>query len=77
MEAIALTSYGSNLVQNFLKTELKRRFLTSPEWLPASPDCNPLDYFFWDAVKSRVYEQAVYEPRRIEGKNKSRLERYR
>ena len=23
---------------------------------PKSPDCNPLDYFFWDAVKRKVYE---------------------
>ena len=36
-------SHRSKLVQNFMKTELKRRFVTSAEWPPASPDCNPLD----------------------------------
>ena len=55
-------SHRSKLVQNFMKTELKHRFVTSAEWPPASPDCNPLDYIFWDAVKSRVYEGRLNKP---------------
>ena len=73
MEAIALTSDSSNLVQNFLKTELKRLFLTSPEWLPASLDFNLLDYFFWDAVKSRVYEGRLNKPFINLGELKARI----
>ena len=26
------------------------------EWPPTSPDCNPLDYYFWEKVQRKVYE---------------------
>jgi len=26
------------------------------------PDANPLDYFFWDLVKSKVYKRSAGEP---------------
>ena len=26
------------------------------EWPPASPDCNSLDYYFWEKVQRKVYE---------------------
>ena len=48
--------HTSNLVQNFLKEELKRRYVNAQEWPPTSPDSNPLDYFFWNKVKEKVYE---------------------
>ena len=25
------------------------------EWPPAYPDCNRLDYYFWDKIKIKVY----------------------
>ena len=81
MEAIALTSNGSNLVQNFLRNELKRRFFDVSWTASGIPRLQSPGLIFLGCgqVKSlwRKVEQAVYEPRRIEGKNKSRLERYR
>ncbi|GFW41503.1 uncharacterized protein TNCV_465911 [Trichonephila clavipes] len=29
------------------------------DWLPSSPDLNPLDFFFWCHLKSLVYETPV------------------
>ena len=54
-------SHRSNLVQDFLKETLKRRFINASEW-PASPDTNPLDYFFCNSVKSKVYEGRLGKP---------------
>ena len=51
----AATSHTSNLCQNYLMQELGTRFITKNEWPPASPDCNPLDYYFWDALSTAVY----------------------
>ena len=31
--------------------------LNHTEWLSASPDCNPLDYYFWDKMQIKVYEE--------------------
>ena len=39
----------------FLKKNLKRRFVQCVERPPSSPDVNPLDYFFWDLIKTMVY----------------------
>ena len=39
-------SHWSQLVQDFLKTKLKRRFIRAKKWPPSSPDGNPLDYFY-------------------------------
>ena len=55
-------SHRSNLVQDFLKDTLKRRFISKEEWPPSSPDTNPLDYWFWDAVKMKVYEGRAGRP---------------
>ena len=30
--------------------------MTKLEWPAHSPDANPLDYYFWDRVKTEVYE---------------------
>ena len=48
-------SHRSNLIQNFLEQTLKCRFIKCVEWPPSSPDVNPLDYFFWDLVQTKVY----------------------
>ena len=39
-------SHRATLVQDLLKEKLNKRFIKHTEWLPASPDCNPLDYNF-------------------------------
>ena len=49
-------SHRSNLMQSFLTEKLKNHFVKATEWPPSSPDCNPLDYFFWDKIKLKVYE---------------------
>jgi hypothetical protein len=49
-------SHRHHAVQSFLKEKFKSRFLPSDAWPPGSPDCNPLDFFFWDSVKCKVYE---------------------
>ena len=55
-------SHGSNLVQDFLENTLKPRFVKFVELPPSSPDVNPLDYFFWDLVKTKVYQGRAGEP---------------
>ena len=47
-------SHGTKIIQNFLRGELKSRFANT-EWRPSSPDCNLLDYYFWNKVKEKVY----------------------
>ena len=42
-------------MQNFLKQKLESRFVKNIDWLLKSPDCNPLDYYFWDRVQEKVY----------------------
>ena len=49
-------SHASNIVQNWLKDNYKTRYVTKLEWPAHSPDANPLDYYFWDKVKTEVYE---------------------
>ena len=51
-----------NLVQDFLEKTLKRRFVKYVEWPPSSPDVNPLDYIFWDLVKTKIYQDRAGEP---------------
>ena len=48
-------SHRSNLVQDFLEKSLKRRFVKCVVWPLFSPDVNPLNYFFWDLLKTKVY----------------------
>ena len=55
-------SHRSNLVQNFLRERLHSRFMKSSEWPPSSPDCNPLDYHFWNKIKEKVYEDRFNQP---------------
>jgi len=66
-------SHRSNLVQDFLEQTLKRRFVKSVEWPPASPDANPLDYFFWDLVKCKVYKGRAGEPFKSEDELKIKI----
>ena len=71
-------SRRSNLVQDFLEKSLKHRFVKCVEWPPSSPDVNPLDYFFWDLVKTKVNQGRAGEPfssERLKNENKSCVER--
>ena len=52
-------SHRSNLVQDFLQETLNSRFIKTHEWPPSSPDCNPLNYYFWNKVKEKVYENRL------------------
>lgn len=55
-------SHRANIVQDFLKERLCTRFIKSTEWPPSSPDCNPLDYHFWNKIKEKVYEERFGRP---------------
>ena len=55
-------SHRANQVQNFLKQKLKSRFVKNTDWPPKSPDCNPLDYYFWDHVPEKVYDGCYCYP---------------
>jgi len=54
-------SHRSNLVQDFLKEK-------------SSPDFNPLDFYFWDAVKEKVYGDRLYKPFKNEDKLKQKIQ---
>lgn len=55
-------AHRSNLCQNFLSERLNRRYVKKEDWPPKSPDSNPLDYYFWSRVKSKVYEGRMNKP---------------
>ena len=51
------SAHTSNLVQDYLRQEFGRYgFVNKKQWPPKSPDLNPLDYWFWNALIERVYE---------------------
>ena len=56
------TSHTSNRVQRFLNETIPRRFIAKDQWPPRSPDSNPLDYYFWNEVKRKVYEGRLKRP---------------
>ena len=66
-------SHRSNLVQDFLEKTFKRRFVKCVEWPPSSPDVNPLDYFFWDLVKTKAYQGRAEEPFSSEEELKTKI----
>ena len=66
-------SHRSNLIQDFLEKTLKHRFIKYVEWPPSSPDVNPLDYFFWDLVKTKVYRGRAGESFSSEGESKTKV----
>ena len=56
------SSHQFHLVQDFLKTKMKHLLVRVEEWPPFLPDVNPLDYFYWDFVKIKVYEGRSRKP---------------
>ena len=55
-------SHRSNLVQDFLQETFNSRFIKTHEWSSSSPDFNPLDYYFWNKVNQKVYENRLNKP---------------
>ena len=55
-------SHLSNPVQDILQEALNSRFIKTHEWPQWSPDCNPLDYYFWNKVNEKVYENRLNKP---------------
>ena len=68
-------SHCSNLVQNFLKEKLSSKFIKHTEWPPSLPDCNPLDYHFWNKIKEKVYEDHFGPPFKSEDKLKKTIKK--
>ena len=68
-------SHRSNLVQNFLKEKLDSKFIKHTEWLPSSPDCNPLGYHFWNKIKERVYKDRLGQPLKSEDELKKKIKK--
>ena len=66
-------SHRSNLVQNFLKERLVSKFIKHTEWLPSSPDYNPLEYDFWNKIKEKVQEDRFGQPFKSEGELKKKI----
>ena len=52
---------------------MNRRFIKPNDWPPYSPDSNPLDYYFWNCVKEKVYEGRMKEPFRNDEELKARI----
>ena len=49
--------HTSKVCQMFLREYPgKNLFAEGNEWPPYSPDCNVLDYYFWDAVSHQAYK---------------------
>ena len=61
------------MLQDFLEKTLKRRFVKCVEWPPSSPDVNPLDYFFWDLLKTKIYQGTAGEPFSSEEELKTKI----
>ena len=61
-------SNQSYLVQDFLE-----KFVKCVEWPPSSPDVNPLEYIFWDLVKTKVYQGRTGEPFSSEEELKTKI----
>ena len=66
-------SHRFRLVQDFIQTKLKRRFSRTEEWPISSPDVNPLDYFYWDFLKTKVYERGSGKPFKSEVELKEKI----
>ena len=67
-------SNRSNFAQDFLQETLNSHFIKTHEWPPSSPDYNPLDYYFWNKVKEKVYENRRNKPFENERELKKRIE---
>ena len=62
-----------NVVQDFLEKTSKRRLVKYLEWSSFSPELNPLDYFFCNLVKMKVYQGRAGELFSSEEKLKTKI----
>ena len=62
-----------NMVQDVLGKTLKSHLVKYLEWSSSSPDVNPLDYFFWNLVKTKVYQGRAGELFSSEEKLKTKI----
>ena len=47
----------THLAKNYLTQAFGRYgFANEKQWPPKSPNLNPLDYWFWNSLKEKVYE---------------------
>ena len=44
------------------EAEVEVQIVKNIDWPPKSPDCNPLDYYFWDRVQEKVYNGCYCYP---------------
>ena len=56
------TSHTCSLVQDFLKETIPRRYIKKDQWPPKSPGSNLLNYYSWNKVKTKVYEDRLNTP---------------
>lgn len=52
------SSHTSNVAQNWCMKNLFK-FIAKDKWPPNSPDLNPLDYYFWNAVTKQIKSQKI------------------
>ena len=62
-----------NMVQDVLEKTLKSHLVKYLEWSSSSPELNPLDYFFWNLVKTKVYQDRAGELFSSEEKLKTKM----
>ena len=55
---IPLGKFGSRFSLRETKQKIceNKRFVKYLEWPPTSSDCNPLDYYFWEKVQRKGFE---------------------
>ena len=68
-------SHWAKLVQDFLSEKLNKRFVKYSKWPPTSPDCSPLDYYFWEKVQRKVYQNRFNRTFENENALKRRIRR--
>ena len=56
-----VSSHFSNIVQEFLKERLRKKFIKSTESSASSPYSNPL-VLTWDEFKEKIYEHRFGRP---------------
>ena len=49
------TPHTASIVQNFLFSKFKSKFIDKTKWPPYSPDLNVCDFFLWGYLKAKVY----------------------
>ena len=60
------TPHFAKITRDWLNTKFPGRWIGRGgpvEWPPRSPDLTPMDFFFWNCVKSKVYDP---QPRSVE-----------